>query len=107
MTEYLTYMHLLQTRPNSIANSSISRVDDGFGWDSDDFDFVSSLSSSSWLLSSLSFKGIVSSKFGFFFLRLSSSSFNVVVVVVVGFKRFGGGGFEFVDAGAERFFYKK
>jgi hypothetical protein len=96
-------MHLLQTSPNSIANSSISLDDEGFVWDSDGFDLISSLSSSSFELvsSSLSFTFSFSSDCGFFFLTISSSS----SFVDVDFNRFGGGGFELVAIGAERFFY--
>ncbi len=100
---YLTYMHLLQTRPNSIAYSSISLDDEGFVWDSDGFDFISSLSSSSSLLSS-SFSSIesFSSDRDFFFFIISSSS---SVLVELDFKRFVGGGFELATSGADRFFY--
>ncbi len=97
-------MHLLQTKPNSMANSLISLDDEGFVWDSDGLDFISSLSSSSSLIeSSLSLIGILSSAEDFFLLTISSSS--SVFVVVVGFKRLGGGGFEFATIGADRFFY--
>lgn len=96
-------MHLLHTSPNSIANSSISRDDDGFVRVSEDLDLTSSLSSSSsFVSSSLSFALSVSSDWDFFFFEISSSS-----LVVVDFKRFGGGGFEFDVIGAERFFYSK
>jgi len=101
-------MHLLQTRPNSIANSSISLDDEGFVWDSDGFDLISSLSSSSSLLSSSCFSFIETfSSIGdfFFFIISSSSSSSSILVVVVDFKRFEGGGLELATDGAERFFY--
>jgi hypothetical protein len=97
-------MHLLQTRPNSMANSLISLDDEGFVWDSDGLDLISSLSSSSSLISSsLSLIESFSSVGDFFFFMISSSS--SVFIVVEGFKRFEGGGFELATIGADRFFY--
>lgn len=98
-------MHLLQTSPNSIANSSISLDDEGLFWDSDGLDLISSLLSSSSSLVSSSFALVesFSSEEDFFFGTISSSS--SVLLVVPDFKRFVGGGLALVVDGADRFFY--
>lgn len=102
-----TYMHLLQTSPNSIANSSICREDDdGLVWDSDGFDLLPSFDSSSSSLefSSFTLSESFSSEWGFFFLVISSSS--SLFTVVPDLRRFAGGGFALVIDVADRFFYK-